>query len=182
MHFPIDRIDIICNQYNLPGAIDHEEVNQFFIKLGREPVVYLTWEESVFESSNKREIEILVNRSSLWVQEGLRPILKVIEETTPVEKNWSTAVPDSEFVASAKGIWEAAAIASGVSGPSHFQEDNGELSYWDDLKQQVHKDVIKTLEVERIVISEEGSQNEQTRKRVSVIIDEVLRKKANVQL
>ncbi len=182
MHFPIDRIDIVCNQYNLPGAIDHEEVNQFFIKLGREPVVYLTWEESVFESSNKREIEILVNRSSLWVQEGLRPILKVIEETTPVEKSWSTAVPDSEFVASAKGIWEAAAISGGVSGPSHFNEDNGELSYWDDLKQQVHKDVIKTLEVERIVISEEGTQNEQTRKRVSVIIDEVLRKKANVQL
>ena len=39
MHFPIDRLDIICNQYNLPGAIDHEEVNQFFIKLGREPIV-----------------------------------------------------------------------------------------------------------------------------------------------
>jgi pilus assembly protein CpaF len=38
------------------------------------------------------------------------------------------------------------------------------------------------LELERIVISEEGSQNEQVRKRVSVIIDEVLRKKANVQL
>lgn len=183
MHFPIDRIDIICNQYNLPGAIDNEEVNQFFIKLGREPVVYLTWEESVFEASNKREIEILVNRSSLWVQEGLRPILKVIEETQPVEKNWSTAVSDSEFVSSAKSIWEAvASVGGGGASANHFNEDNGELSYWDDLKQQVHKDVIKTLEVERIVISEEGTQNEQTRKRVSVIIDEVLRKKANVQL
>ena len=59
-------------------------------------------------------------------------------------------------------------------------EKSEELSYWDNLKQDVHKEVIKTLEVERIVISEEGSQNEQTRKRVSVIIDEVLRKKANV--
>ncbi len=183
MHFPIDRIDIICNQYNLPGAIDHEEVNQFFIKLGREPIVYLTWEESVFESSNKREIEILVNRSSLWVQEGLKPILKVIEDTSTIEKNWSTVVPDSEFVSAAKNIWEAAPILTGnVKGPNHFDSGDTELSYWDSLKQQVHKDVIKTLEVERIVISEEGSQNEQTRKRVSVIIDEVLRKKANVQL
>ena len=183
MHFPIDRIDIICNQYNLPGAIDHEEVNQFFIKLGREPIVYLTWEESVFESSNKREIEILVNRSSLWVQEGLKPILKVIEDTPTIEKNWSTVVPDSEFVSAAKNIWEAATVLAGNSkGPNHIDAGDTELSYWDSLKQQVHKDVIKTLEVERIVISEEGSQNEQTRKRVSVIIDEVLRKKANVQL
>ncbi len=183
MHFPIDRIDIICNQYNLPGAIDHEEVNQFFIKLGREPIVYLTWEESVFESSNKREIEILVNRSSLWVQEGLKPILKVIEDTPTIDKNWSTVVPDSEFVSAAKNIWEAATILTGnAKGPNHFDAGDTELSYWDSLKQQVHKDVIKTLEVERIVISEEGSQNEQTRKRVSVIIDEVLRKKANVQL
>lgn len=183
MHFPIDRIDIICNQYNLPGAIDHEEVNQFFIKLGREPIVYLTWEESVFESSNKREIEILVNRSSLWVQEGLKPILKVIEDTQPIEKNWSTVVPDSEFVSAAKNIWEAVSVVSGnAKGPNHIDGGDSDLSYWDSLKQQVHKDVIKTLEVERIVISEEGSQNEQTRKRVSVIIDEVLRKKANVQL
>lgn len=183
MHFPIDRIEIICNQYNLPGAIDHEEVNQFFIKLGREPIVYLTWEESVFESSNKREIEILVNRSSLWVQEGLKPILKVIEDTPAGEKNWSTVVPDSEFVSASKNIWEAATALSGVAkGPNHIDGGDSDLSYWDSLKQRVHKDVIKTLEVERIVISEEGSQNEQTRKRVSVIIDEVLRKKANVQL
>ncbi|MDR1684128.1 MAG: Flp pilus assembly complex ATPase component TadA [Elusimicrobiota bacterium] len=183
MHFPVDRLDIICNQYNLPGAIDHEEVNNFFIKLGREPVVYLTWEESIYESSNKREIEIIVNRSSLWVQEGLKPILRVIESTPAADKNWTTVVPDSDFVASAKGIWEATAPAAGGQGggAGHFGGD-GELSYWDDLKQQVHKDVMKTLEVERIVISEEGTQNEQTRKRVSVIIDEVLRKKANVQL
>lgn len=183
MHFPIDRLDIICNQYNLPGAIDHEEVNQFFIKLGREPIVYLTWEASVFEASNKREIEILVNRSSLWVQEGLRPILAAIKESKPTDKNWATSVPDSEFVASAKNIWEASTLAvGGSSNINHFKSLDADLSYWDDLKMQVHKDVIKTLELERIVISEEGSQNEQVRKRVSVIIDEVLRKKANVQL
>lgn len=183
MHFPIDRLDIICNQYNLPGAIDHEEVNQFFIKLGREPIVYLTWEASVFEASNKREIEILVNRSSLWVQEGLRPILNAIQATKPIDKKWETSVPDSEFVASAKNIWEASSLAvSANSGVNHFKNVDSDLSYWDDLKMQVHKDVIKTLELERIVISEEGSQNEQVRKRVSVIIDEMLRKKANVQL
>ena len=183
MHFPIDRLDIICNQYNLPGAIDHEEVNQFFIKLGREPIVYLTWEASVFEASNKREIEILVNRSSLWVQEGLRPILAAIQAAKPTDKKWETSVPDSEFVASAKNIWEASSLAvGGASGVNHFKNLDSDLSYWDDLKMQVHKDVIKTLELERIVISEEGSQNEQVRKRVSVIIDEMLRKKANVQL
>lgn len=183
MHFPVDRLDIICNQYNLPGAIDHEEVNQFFIKLGREPIVYLTWEASVFEASNKREIEILVNRSSLWVQEGLRPILAAIKSAKPTDKKWETTVPDSEFVASAKNIWEASSLAvGGSSNVNHFKALDADLSYWDDLKMQVHKEVIKTLELERIVISEEGSQNEQVRKRVSVIIDEVLRKKANVQL
>jgi pilus assembly protein CpaF len=182
MHFPIDRLDIICNQYNLPGAINHEEANQFFIKLGREPIVYLTWEESVFENSNKRKIEIVDNRSSLWIQEGLRPILKAIEEARPNEKNWSTLVSDNDFMASAKNIWEAASLASSGGGNNHLGGEQQDLSYWDDLKQQIHKDVIKTLEIERIVINEEGSKNDQTRKRVSVIIDEVLRKKANVQL
>lgn len=183
MHFPIDRMDIICNQYNLPGAIDHEEVNQFFIKLGREPIVYLTWEASVFEASNKREIEILVNRSSLWVQEGLRPILAAIAESKPIDKKWETSVSDTEFVASAKNIWEASTLAfGGASNVNHIKTLDENITYWDNLKMQVHQDVIKTLELERIVISEEGSQNEQIRKRVSVIIDEVLRKKANVQL
>ncbi|MDR0646289.1 MAG: CpaF family protein, partial [Elusimicrobiota bacterium] len=70
---------------------------------------------------------------------------------------------------------------SSESNVDHF-DNKQDLSYWDGLKQEVHKDVIKTLEVERIVISEEGSKNEQTRKRVSVIVDEILRKKANVQL
>ena len=181
LHFPVDRLEIICNQYNLPGAIPHEEVNKFFIRLGREPLVYLTWEESVFESSNKREIEILVNRDSAWVQEGLRPILKTIEETTPIEKTWTTTVSNEAFKANSKEVWEALSVASTGRAPNHTDKDE-ELSYWDNLKQQVHKDVIKTLEVERIVISEEGTQNEQTRKRVSVIIDDVLRKKANVQL
>jgi len=183
MLFPIDRLDIICNQYNLPGAIDHEEVNQFFIKLGREPVVYLTWEASVFEASNKREIEILVNRSSLWVQEGLRPIIRVIQETQPSDKKWTTSVTQEEFKSASNNIWEALTLSvSGSSSAKHFKVENEDLSYWDDLKKQVHQEVIKTLELERIVISEEGSQNEQVHKRVTVIIDEVLRKKANVQL
>lgn len=183
MHFPIDRLDIICNQYNLPGAIDHEEVNQFFIKLGREPIVYLTWEASVFESSNKREIEILVNRNSLWVQEGLRPILRAIQSAPSTDKKWTSSVSDSEFSSASKNMWEALAVSSGAnSNVNHFKVDNEELTYWDNLKKQVHKDVIKTLELERIVISEEGSKNEQVRKRVSVIIDEVLRKKPNLQL
>ncbi len=181
MHFPVDRLEIICNQYNLPGAIPHEEVNKFFVRLGREPLVYLTWEESVFESSNKREIEILVNRDSAWVQEGLRPILKVIEETEPVEKTWTTTVSNEAFKANSKEVWESLSVVNTGHAPSHTEKSE-ELSYWDNLKQQVHQDVIKTLEVERIVISEEGTQNEQTRKRVSVIIDDVLRKKANVQL
>ena len=181
MHFPVDRLEIICNQYNLPGAIPHEEVNKFFVRLGREPLVYLTWEESIFESSNKREIEILVNRDSNWVQEGLHPILKVIEDIKPVEKTWTTTVSNDAFKASSREIWEALSVVNTGHVPSHTEKGE-ELSYWDNLKQQVHQDVIKTLEVERIVISEEGSQNEQTRKRVSVIIDEVLRKKANVQL
>lgn len=181
MHFPVDRLEIICNQYNLPGAIPHEEVNKFFIKLGREPLVYLTWEESVFESSNKREIEILVNRDSAWVQEGLRPILKVIEDIKPVERSWTTTVSNDAFQANSREIWEALSVVNTGHAPSHTEKGE-EVSYWDNLKQQVHQDVIKTLEVERIVISEEGSQNEQTRKRVSVIIDEVLRKKDNVQL
>ena len=65
-------------------------------------------------------------------------------------------------------------------------EEEGEagktkLSFWDDLKQKVHKDVVRTLEIERIVISDESTASAQTRKRVAAIVDDILQKQPNLQ-
>lgn len=45
----------------------------------------------------------------------------------------------------------------------------------------MHKDVVRTLEIERIVISDESSASEQTRKRVAAIVDDILQKQPNLQ-
>ena len=58
---------------------------------------------------------------------------------------------------------------------------NTKLSFWDDLKQKIHKEVVRTLEVERIVISDESAASSQTRKRVAAIVDDILQKQPNLQ-
>ncbi|WP_424246081.1 pilus assembly protein CpaF [Elusimicrobium posterum] len=187
MSFPMERLDVVCNMYDMPGSIPHEEVDRFFVSLSKEVSVFLPWEDSVMAASNRREIEAVSNPASKWVSEGLRILLEKIYNISPSLKDWMTSVSDEEFTQASKDIWNAVLGVAGSGGGADFKhiapeqaEQAEKLSFWDDLKQKVHKDVIKTLEVERIVISDE-SNSEQTRKRVSEIIEDILQKQPNLQ-
>lgn len=184
--YPMERISVICNQYDMPGSIPYEEVEKFYGSLGRDIDVFLPWDESIMTTSNHKGVEIIANPQSEWIK-GLRLVLAKIRDLTPAPKDWTASVSDEEFTQAAKEIW-APIIAGGASGAvadSHIasleDENKEKLSFWDDLKQKVHKEVVRTLEIERIVISDESAASAQTRKRVAAIVDDILQKQPNLQ-
>ena len=187
-HYPMERVSVICNQYDMPGSIPYEEVERFYNSLGRDIDVFLPWDEGIMASSNRREVEIISNPQSEWIK-GLRLVLARIRDLTPAPKDWTASVSDEEFTQAAKEIWNPvfSGGAAGATAESHVAvEEEGEagktkLSFWDDLKQKVHKDVVRTLEIERIVISDESTASAQTRKRVAAIVDDILQKQPNLQ-
>lgn len=190
--YALDRISVICNAYDTPGSIPYEEMERVYQSLlGRNIDVFLPWDEGIMASANRREVEIIVNPQSEWIK-GLRLILAQIRDLHPAPKDWTAEVSDEEFTQAAKEIWSPVLFNGGETqgAESHFAPegaDNGgeanktKLSFWDDLKQKVHKDVVRTLEIERIVISDESSASEQTRKRVAAIVDDILQKQPNLQ-
>ncbi len=186
--YPMERVSVICNQYDMPGSIPYEEVERFYNSLGRDIDVFLPWDEGIMAASNRKEVEIISNPQSEWIK-GLRLVLAKIRDLTPAPKDWTASVTDEEFTQAAKEIWSPIMAAPGAGGPveSHVAiEEEGEgsktkLSFWDDLKQKIHKEVVRTLEIERIVISDESTASAQTRKRVSAIVDDILQKQPNLQ-
>ncbi len=186
--YPMDRVSVICNGYDIPGSIPYEEMERFYSQLGREVDVFLPWDADVMATSNRREVEIITNPQSEWVK-GLRLVLAKIRDLKPAPKDWMASVSDEEFSQASKEIWSPVLFDDGqgaASGQNHIiaegeEASNAKLSFWDDLKQKVHKEVVHTLEIEHIVISEESSASEQTRKRVAAIVDDILQKQPNLQ-
>ena len=189
--YPLDRISVICNAYDTPGSIPYEEMERVYTSLlGRNIDVFLPWDESIMASANRREIEIIVNPQSEWIK-GLRLILAQIRDLKPAPKDWVAEVTDEEFTQAAKEIWSPILFQGGdtQAANSHFaaEDDSNsaanktKMSFWDDLKQKVHKEVVRTLEIEHIVISDESTASEQTRKRVATIVDDILQKQPNLQ-
>ncbi len=186
--YPMERVSVICNQYDMPGSIPYEEVERFYNSLGRDIDVFLPWDEGIMAASNRKEVEIISNPQSEWIK-GLRLVLAKIRDLAPAPKDWTASVTDEEFTQAAKEIWNpiVGAGGAGVQVESHVAvEEEGEagktkMSFWDDLKQKIHKEVVRMLEVERIVISDESSASAQTRKRVAAIVDDILQKQPNLQ-
>ncbi len=139
-------------------------------------------------TSNRREVEIITNPQSEWVK-GLRLLLAKIRDLQPAPKDWQASVSDEEFTQAAKEIWSPILFddGKGNAGTSHIALEGEEetnkkkLSFWDDLKQKIHKEVVHTLEIEHIVVSDESSASAQTRKRVAAIVDDILQKQPNLQ-
>lgn len=186
--YPMDRVSVICNAYDMPGSIPYEEVERFYSSLGREIDVFLPWDENVMSTSNRKEVEIITNPQSEWVK-GLRLVLAKIRDLKPAPKDWVASVSDEEFTQAAKDVWSPVLFddgKTGVAASDHIgapEEEAGKtkMSFWDDLKQKIHKEVVHTLEIEHIVISDESSASEQTRKRVAAIVDDILQKQPNLQ-
>lgn len=185
-HYPMDRISVICNGYDMPGSIPYEEIEHFYTSLEKEIDVFLPWDEDVMATSNRREVEIVVNPQAQWVK-GLRLVLAKIRDLKPAPKDWTSSVSDEEFTQAAQEIWSPILFNDGNGATdSHVavagdEQNAAKMSFWDDLKQRIHKEVVHVLEIERIVISDESTASDQTRKRVAAIVDDILQKQPNLQ-
>ncbi len=186
--YPMDRVSIICNAYDMPGSIPYEEVERFYSSMGRDIDVFLPWDGDVMATSNRKEVEIITNPQSEWVK-GLRLVLAKIRDLKTAPKDWVASVSDEEFTQAAKEIWspilfddgKTASAEDHIGTPEEAEAGKTKISFWDDLKQKVHKEVVHTLEIEHIVVSDESSASEQTRKRVAAIVDDILQKQPNLQ-
>jgi len=195
MHFPLDRFEIICNRYDLPGSIEPEEIEKFFNQLNKKVLVFLPWEESIPFLANQNKLEVVEQPQSLWVK-GLRMLLSRVMNSQPIDKNWTSAVSDEDFFQAASALWS---VPKGMEGssrapssqPQQTQDQQSAASsaplaavpaFWEDLKQQVHRDVVKTLEIEHVRISDNASANAEVRAKVSSIADQLLGKQPNLQL
>ncbi|MFA6582758.1 MAG: ATPase, T2SS/T4P/T4SS family [Elusimicrobiaceae bacterium] len=194
MHFPLDRFEVLCNCYDLPGSVDPEEVEKFFGQLNKKVLAFLPWEDSIPMLANHLKLEVVENPQTLWVK-GLRMVLGKLMNVQPLEKNWATSVSDEDFKRASGAIW-AVSSAIGSASPHAGAHQSGSAGgqdpakpkdsdlppFWDELKQKIHKQVVKSLELERIRITEETAQNQEVRKKVSNIADQLLQKEPNLQL
>ena len=194
MHFPLDRFEVICNRYDLPGSIEPEEIEKFFNQLNKKVLVFLPWEESIPFLANQLKLEVVEQPQSLWVK-GLRMLLSRVLNVQPIDKNWASAVSDEDFAQAASALWATPKMIEGARvtpQSSSAAQDAAQLAapaalvavpaFWEDLKQQVHRDVIKMLEIEHIRISDNATANAETRAKVSSIADQLLGKQPNLQL
>lgn len=186
MHYSLDKIDVICNSYDLPGSIPELEMERFFKKLGKDILLFMPWEESVVETTNRKKIAILETPDSAFV-EGLKVILNRIKEKKPSGiRDWKSSVSDAEFIQASSNVMTGIGGGAGGFSPEHMteqkEEDSERSTMWEDLKQKVHKEVIKILEVERIVVSETAQASKQVSNRVGEIIIDVLARQKNTQL
>ena len=192
LHFPLDRFEIVNNCYNVPGSIEVEEMEKFFQQLQKKVLVYLPWEDSIPALGNQLKFEVVEDAQSNWVK-GLRILLGRVMSIEPVEKKWASAVSDEEFARLAGAMWTAkpgggggggASSGAAAAGPEINHEKSGDNlpPFWESLKQRIHKDVVKAMEMERVHVSDEVSANQDVRKKVAGIADDVLQKQQGVQL
>ena len=116
--YPMDRVSVICNSYDMPGSIPYEEVERFYSSMGREIDVFLPWDENVMATSNRKEVEIIVNPQSEWVK-GLRLVLAKIRDLKPAPKDWVASVSDEEFTQAAKDVWSPVLFDDGKTGAAN---------------------------------------------------------------
>ncbi|HOX23978.1 MAG TPA: ATPase, T2SS/T4P/T4SS family, partial [Elusimicrobiales bacterium] len=193
LHFPLDRFEVVNNCYNLPGSIEVEEMNKFFQQLQKKILAFLPWEESIPLLANQLKFEVVDDPQSEWVK-GLRVLLGRVLNIQPVERKWASAVSDEEFARTVGVMWAGkagapAAVAGGAAAPaaaqagaSHEKSEDNLPPFWESLKQRIHKDVVKAMEMERVHVSDEVAANQDVRKKVSGIADDVLQKQQGVQL
>ena len=193
MHFPLDRFEVVCNRYDLPGSVEPEEVEKFFNQLNKRVLVFLPWEESIPTLANQLKVEVVEQPQSLWVK-GLRMLLGKVLNLQPVEKNWTSAMSDEDFYQAASAMWSEsknsdggtpASQAAAAMASAKSQSAAGAIDvppYWEELKHTVHRDVVKMLETEHVRVSDNAVANPEVRDKVSGIVDQLLSKQTNLQL
>ncbi len=189
LHFSMAKFSIVVNLYDFPGAVAPKEIEKMFKQMGKEVLAYMPWEDELAICSNENKILIVEEPNSKWIK-ALRVVLGKIEETKPAEKEWVTTIGSVEFSHGADMLWRPLEREK-TADDSLSHARTGDVKkiartdvppFWEDLKMKIHSDVVSTLEVERIKISDNPQENQAVRKKVDSIINKLLQKKDSAQL
>jgi pilus assembly protein CpaF len=196
LHFALEKFEVIVNQANLPGAVAPKQIESFFAAMQKRVLCYMPWEDLIPEYANTQKILVVENLQSEWVKQ-LRILLGRTMETQASLKHWDSEMSAEEFGQAAEFLWKpsagggvgggggggAAPASSGPAAPKTAGAAGTDVpEFWNDLKSKIHKSVVAAMETERIRISEEPSQNEENRNKVSAIIENLIQKEANLPL
>ncbi len=190
LHFPMNRFEVVDNLYDMPGALAPKEIEKFFKQMGKEVLSYMPWEDAMPGCANQNKILITEQPNTQWVRQ-LRVLLGRVAEVTPSEKQWSSSVTASEFAQGSGMLWKtgenAPAAAVPNSAPTGPAAAPGSArtdvpAFWEELKVKVHRNVVNALETERVKISDDAAANQETRKRVDLIINGLLQKETTMSL
>ncbi|MBI5595155.1 MAG: Flp pilus assembly complex ATPase component TadA [Elusimicrobia bacterium] len=191
LHFPLERFEVVINEGNLPGALAPKEVERFFAAMNKRVLSYMPWEDLLPEFANTARVLVVEQPHSDWVK-ALRPLLGIVMETKPHAKDWAAAASGSNIEGGIGLGWGAGSGGSGNGTMQVVETRNAEgkvvvkrtdvPEFWDELKGKVHKNVVTAMETERIRIGEGAKEDEETRKKVGIIIDNLLAKETNLPL
>ncbi len=188
LHFPLEKFEVVVNEANLPGALAPKEVDRFFSAMQKRVLAYMPWEDLIPEYANTQKILVVEQLQSEWVK-SLRILLGRLMELKPTPKHWESFMGAEEFSEGADLLWkpQPGAGGSGQSAATPAEKSAGGPvgavpAFWDELKGKVHKQVVAAMETERIRISEEPTQNEENRAKVSAIIENLLQKERELPL
>ncbi|MBI4655976.1 MAG: Flp pilus assembly complex ATPase component TadA [Elusimicrobia bacterium] len=187
LHFALNKFEIVVNLYDLPGAISPKEVEKFFKQMGKDILAFMPWEDALGTLSNQNRILIVEQPNSQWIR-ILRVLLGAVTEIKPIEKQWVSNLSSQEFSHGSDMLWRPMERQSEAPAAQQSQEAKSAgvrtdvPTFWDDLKQKLHRDVVTSMELERIKISDDGQANQETRKKVDSIINSLLQKESSVQL
>ena len=187
LHFSTSKFDIIVNFFDFPGAVTPKELEKIFRQMNKEVLAFMPWDDKLAICSNQNKILITEEPNSQWIK-MLRVILGKMDETEPAEKQWSTNISAQEFSHGADMLWRPLERESLQAEGKKELSDNKQSQrtdmppFWEELKVKLHTDVVAALELERIVISEDTKDNEEVKKKVDSIINNLLQKEKDVKL
>ncbi len=190
LHFPLERFEVVINEGNLPGALAPREVEKFFLAMNKRVLSYMPWEDLLPEFANTARVLVVEQPHSDWVK-ALRPLLGVVMETKPHPKDWPAAATGSNIEGGIGLGWgggggmmvETGHNSGKGAGDGKITSKRTDVpEFWDELKGKIHKNVVVMMETERIRIGEGAKEDEETRKKVGIIIDNLLAKETNLPL
>ncbi len=187
LHFPLEKFEVVVNAANLPGALAPKEVDRFFNAMQKKVLAYMPWEDLLPEYANTQKILIVENMQSEWVK-ALRFVLGRTMEIKPTQKSWESYMAAEEFSEGSDFLWKpqgGGPVPKAAAAPAKFAAATSAPAipeFWDELKTKMHKQVVSAMETERIRISDDAGQNDENRKKVSSIIENLLQREANLPL
>jgi pilus assembly protein CpaF len=187
LHFPMNKFEIVCNLYDMPGAVAPKEVEKFFKQMSKDILAFMPWEDALPGFTNQNKMLIVEQPDTQWIK-ILRVLLGRLSELQPTEKQWVSSIASAEFASGADMLWRPneRAVESSPGAPKPAKLTPAPIvdvpPFWDELKMKMHKDVVTALETERVKITEDAAANEATRKKVDLIINGLLQKETAMAL